>query len=370
MSTARTHQRSTRHSASTRLAASLAALTLALCAGCGDDEANPAAALGEPDVSGWDSTAALTLSPGTPPSGFEDLDATYYDGVPCGPFAETVVDLFVPTGLTAPAPLVLFFHGGGFTGGSRTNAYGGSVGDDLRALVDAGVIYGTADYRLLQEPDAEGVIKPMHDGQVCLQYLRLHAEELGLDPTRVVVMGVSAGAGLSLWLGTASELAVRNHPEPVLRESTRVSGVVALETQATYDLGRWDTDVFVEYNFDLLGLAAAIGLDGRLLAFYGITELEDFDSPETLRYRAAVDMLGLMSHDDPPIFVRNENTPVSRPLTPDVAFHHPDHARAVHDRAVEVGVPVVAYAHGRDLVDPSGETVVDFSLRVLDVQAP
>ncbi|MCA9532891.1 MAG: alpha/beta hydrolase fold domain-containing protein [Myxococcales bacterium] len=347
------------------------ALLFGACSlGCDDGDSNPAAALGEPDVAGWDSSAALTLAPATAPAGLGDLDATFYEGVSCGAFAEDLVDLFVPNDLTAPAPLFLFFHGGGFTGGSRTQVYGGSSAADLRALVDAGVVYATADYRLLSEPDADGVIKPLQDGQVCLQYLRLHAEELGIDPTRVVVAGSSAGAGLSLWLGTASELAVRNHENPVLRQSSRVSGVVALETQATYDLGRWATDVFTEYNFDLLGLAAAIGLEGRLLAFFGITELEDFDSPATLRYRRAVDMLGLMSHDDPPIFVRNQNTPVSRPLTPDVAFHHPAHARAVYERALEVDVEVVAYASGLDIVAPSGESVVDFALRVLEVPSP
>jgi acetyl esterase/lipase len=353
-----------------RMPLSALALVGAVLSGCGDDGGNPAAALGEPDLAGWEGSAALALTPATLPAGLSQLDASFYPGVPCGAYPEDLVDLVVPNGLTGPAPLFLFFHGGGFTGGTRTQVYGGSDAEDLRALVEAGVVYATADYRLLSEPDAEGVIKPMQDGQVCLQYLRLHAAELGIDPTRVVVAGNSAGAGLSLWLATASEMGVSNHEHPVLRQSTRVSGVVALETQATYDLARWDTDVFLVYNFDLLTLAAAIGLDGRLLAFFAITDLADFDSPETQTYRRAVDMLGLLSHDDPPIFVRNENTPVSRPLTPDVAFHHPDHARAVYDRALAVGVPVVAYASGRDIVDPSGEDVVDFALRVLDVTAP
>ncbi len=339
--------------------------------GCGDDEeVNPATLLGAPDVTGWDSAAPISLQASAPPAGLDDVDAAFYGGVPCGAYPEDLVDLFLPNGSTEPTPLFLFFHGGGFTGGSRTAPYRGSLAEDLRELVGAGVAYATADYRLLSQPDSEGVIKPMHDGQVCLQYLRLHAAELGIDPTRVVVAGVSAGAGMSLWLGTASELAIPEHENPALRQSTRVSGVIALETQATYDLGRWDTDVFVVYNFDLLGLAAAVGLDGQLLAFYAITELEDYDLSETLTYRRAVDMLGLMSRDDPPIFVRNEGTQVSRPLSPDVAFHHPDHARAVYERAQEVGIEVVAYASGRGIVDPSGESVVDFSLRVLDVRAP
>jgi hypothetical protein len=351
-----------------RLSLACAALGAAALTACGgEDPSNPAAMLGPPDVEGWDATAPLALEPATPPASIEDLPADFYEGVPCGKFPEDVVDLVVPTA-PGPHPLFLFVHGGGFTGGSRTASYGGGeFTDDLRALVEAGVTYGTVDYRLLVDADPDGVIKPLHDVQVCLQYLRLHADEIGLDGTRVVLGGSSAGAGTSLWLGTASDLARPDDESPVLRESTRVSGVVALETQATYDLGKWETVVFASYGLDLLELAASVGLEGRLLAFYGITELEDFDSPAILDYRAGVDMLGLMSHDDPPIFVRNEKTRVAIPLSTNVAFHHPDHAVAVYERAVDVGVEVVAYAPGRGLVDPSGEDVVDFVLRVLEV---
>jgi hypothetical protein len=353
-----------------RMPLSALALVGAVLSGCGDDGGNPAAALGEPDLAGWEGSAALALTPDTLPAALAELDASFYSGVPCGAYPEDLVDLVVPNGLTGPAPCSCSSTAAGSRAAPARKCTAGATQRTCAPSWRQGVVYATADYRLLSEPDAEGVIKPLQDGQVCLQYLRLHAAELGIDPTRVVVAGNSAGAGLSLWLATASEMGVRNHEHPVLRQSTRVSGVVALETQATYDLARWDTDVFVVYNFDLLTLAAAIGLEGRLLAFFAITDLADFDSPETQTYRRAVDMLGLLSHDDPPIFVRNENTPVSRPLTPDVAFHHPDHARAVYDRALEVGVPVVAYASGRDIADPSGEDVVDFALRVLDVTAP
>ena len=92
-----------------RSASSIRLLTFALligaCAlGCDDGDANPAAALGEPDGDGWDSAAALTLAPATAPAGLGDLDATFYEGVSCGARAEDLVDLFVPNDLTRLRP--------------------------------------------------------------------------------------------------------------------------------------------------------------------------------------------------------------------------------------------------------------------------
>ena len=111
--------------------------------------------------------------------------------------------------------------------------------------------------------------------------------------------------------------------------------------------------------------AALLGLEGQLLAFYGISELDLFESPEILEYRRNVDMIGLLSPDDPPIFVRNQVQPDEPPVRVNVLFHHADHAVVVADRAREVGVEVVLYAPVLGIEDPSGEDEVDFTLRML-----
>ena len=110
----------------------------------------------------------------------------------------------------------------------------------------------TADYRLIRKPEEIGVIKSLRDRALCLQFIRRHADRLGLDPQRVVLMGASAGAGTSLWIGTTDDLADPGSADPVLRQSTRVSGVVLLETQATYDIGRWSIDVFPDLGISVL----------------------------------------------------------------------------------------------------------------------
>lgn len=166
------------------------------------------------------------------------------------------------------------------------------------------------------------MIKSLRDRALCLQFIRRHADRLGLDPQRVVLMGASAGAGTSLWIGTTDDLADPGSADPVLRQSTRVSGVVLLETQATYDIGRWSIDVFPDLGISVLEGAALLGLEGRLLSFYGISELADFDSPEILEYRRRVDMIELLSSDDPPDLraqpesTRRTSRPRQRPFSP------------------------------------------------------
>src|SRR5271170_5783365 len=52
------------------------------------------------------------------------------------------LDVYVPCGLKAPAPVVLFFYGGGWQRGNRGNylAFG-------QAFASAGMIVAVADYR-------------------------------------------------------------------------------------------------------------------------------------------------------------------------------------------------------------------------------
>ena len=149
----------------------------------------------------------------------------------------------------------------------------------------------------------------------------------------------------------------------VLRQSTRVTALIAIATQATYDIGKWTTVVFEEYRLNLLELADALGLAQALLDFYGITDIDDFESPEILEYRARVDMLDLMDAEDPPFYVDNFLEPAAPPLTPDLAFHHANHALVLADRADELGIENVAYMQALGIEDPSGEDSLDFALR-------
>lgn len=329
---------------------SLLAVTL-LVASCGSDAPSDTSNPPQP----------LDLTPAESPIPLGALGAVYYEAIPYGPYEENLFDIYLPAS-DSPTPLLLYIHGGGFTGGSRDTS---GAADRVTSYLVEGVAYASIDYRLLQEYDPDGVIKPLTDSARCLQFIRYHAEQLNIDPNRIVLMGGSAGAGTSLWIGFHDEMADPQSEDPVLRQSTRVSALVAIATQATYDIGKWSTVVFAEYDIDLLGLANTLGLAQSLLDFYGITDVEQFDSPEILAYRAEVDMLDLMDAADPPFYVQNDLEPALAPLTVNLAFHHANHALVLAEQADAIGLEHVAYMKALGIADPTGEDSLEFSLRHL-----
>ncbi|KAL2007989.1 hypothetical protein VTN00DRAFT_7971 [Thermoascus crustaceus] len=86
-------------------------------------------------------------------------------------------------------PVVVNFHGGGFTLGRAT--------DDARwarmVLDEVGAVVVSVDYRLAPEHPFPAAVD---DGVDALRYLAAHADELALDVSQVVLTGFSAGGNL------------------------------------------------------------------------------------------------------------------------------------------------------------------------------
>lgn len=113
---------------------------------------------------------------------------TVTTGVAYGTGPRQQLDVYKPA-RAAPRggwPVVVFFYGGSWNRGQRGDY--AFVGE---ALASRGVLTLVADYRLYPEvryPDF------LRDSAAALAWGLTHATELGGDPTRVFVMGHSAGA--------------------------------------------------------------------------------------------------------------------------------------------------------------------------------
>lgn len=107
-----------------------------------------------------------------------------------------VLDFYRAQGTARPAPLVLFVHGGGWKRGSKDNAAGGWKQVHYPA---AGYAYASINYRLVPAATVE---QQAADVAAALKHLLTRADALGIDRTRVVLMGHSAGAHLVALIGT------------------------------------------------------------------------------------------------------------------------------------------------------------------------
>jgi acetyl esterase/lipase len=103
--------------------------------------------------------------------------------------------VFRPEGMkvTDHRPAFVWFYGGGWNHGTPMHAAGWA-----KWAASLGLVGIAPDYRVLQRfgtPPSAAVA----DGRAALQWIELHATELGIDPHRIVVGGNSAGGHLALW---------------------------------------------------------------------------------------------------------------------------------------------------------------------------
>jgi len=111
------------------------------------------------------------------------------------------LDLALPDG-AGPFPAVIIVHGGGWIGGHREY----NVQPLFAPLTKAGFAWFSISYRLATDLLAFGVA--VDDVQTAIDYVRTHAREYNLDPTRIAVLGESAGAHLAM-------LAVERSPKSI-----------------------------------------------------------------------------------------------------------------------------------------------------------
>ena len=153
-------------------------------------------------------------------------DAPTYANVAYGPHARNVLDFWQAPG-DGPHPLVVYIHGGGWTGGDKFLA-----GNPERVWLAKGISYAAINYRLTTEAPLPA---PVHDAARAIQFLRTKADAWRIHPRRIGLTGGSAGACTSMWLVCHDDLADPTATDPVLRQSTRVAGAPVARGQTSID---------------------------------------------------------------------------------------------------------------------------------------
>jgi acetyl esterase/lipase len=139
-------------------------------------------------LSGCERAYFAVLNRGAPPPSVAMAGKIEYDHE-----HQLALDVYRPTGVQRP-PALLFFHGGRWSSGSRTQYQ--FVGD---SYASRGLAVILPDYRLYP-----GVKFPtfVEDAAHAAAYVLEHADELGVDRRRVFLAGHSSGAHLAAMLAT------------------------------------------------------------------------------------------------------------------------------------------------------------------------
>jgi len=247
-----------------------------------------------------------------------------------------------------PTPLVVYIHGGGFVGGDKSKYF---AANDMLRFLENGISVAVINYRFLNSPPY-GILGSMRDSKRFVQHIRFHSQKYNIDKTQIGCIGGSAGAGTALWLAFSADMADAGNADPVLRESTKLTCAGAFATQATYDIFLWDK---------ILGIPITQLPEQQqaVARAFGFKSADGIDLKNEVTIRRELDFLSKMDQNDPPIFVYNKHR-AGIPENSDDVNHHPLHAKALKEKAEQVGLEAVVYAPEIGIIDPSGKDVVSF----------
>lgn len=97
---------------------------------------------------------------------------------------------------TDQRPALVFFHGGGWVGGTPA-----SFNEHCKYFASRGLVTITVEYRLLKGKSADSPLVCVQDAKSAMRWVRSHAKELGIDPKRIGAAGGSAGGHLAAFCG-------------------------------------------------------------------------------------------------------------------------------------------------------------------------
>lgn len=106
--------------------------------------------------------------------------------------------IFNPKGHKASdqKPVIVFFFGGGWSGGTPSQFY-----PQCQYLAKRGMVAISAEYRV-KSRNGTSPLECVKDGNSAVRWIRSHADELGINPSKLAAGGGSAGGHVAAATGT------------------------------------------------------------------------------------------------------------------------------------------------------------------------
>tara|TARA_B110000858_G_scaffold147374_1_gene167425 strand:- start:357 stop:1310 length:954 start_codon:yes stop_codon:yes gene_type:complete len=282
---------------------------------CGSDDNNTPVVI--PETYQERVTAILNQSPEANP--LED-SSLFFSNLSYGSAERNTYDILLPEDGN-PIGVVVFFHGGSFLFNDKSDAYEAPYESFIKILLIRNVAVVNVNYSYLNSPNSEGVITSLSDGTLLLNHIRSIASSINIDANKIILGGASSGAGIALWNGLQAE------------HNTGVLGVVAIETQSTYNLYKWES-LFTDLSIDTIAQSST---EFQMLfsLFYGgvVPTQEQLD---------AVDFINFIDSTDPDLYLFNTagNTFLKADGTVDlnVLYHSRVHTDTLRGKAIVEGL--------------------------------
>lgn len=245
-------------------------------------------------------------------------EGRFFEDINYGDQERQQLDILLPEN-SNPTGVVIFFHGGGFTGGDKAQAFDDLLLETMQAVFEKDIAIVSANYSLLTSTGNRGVISALEDGIEAISFIKNHLSQMNIPSNKIILAGASAGAGIAQWNGFKNDL------------NDQVQGVVAIAAQSTYDLYEWE-NVFTGFSLDGLRQMNPF-LQTLFLSFYGGEPTQaDLD---------AVDYRDFMDATDPSLYVYNiagdQVINSQGEIDFDVLYHSYLHGDYLRRKAIEVG---------------------------------
>lgn len=268
-----------------------------------------------------------------------------------------------------PQPVVLFVHGGAWVSGDNNLDASGS--EQIKAIMElreSGVTIAAATYRFSGEAIFPAQI---HDVKAAIRHLKANAESYGIDPTRIMTMGESAGAQLALLAAVSTgEKALEGTIGGNLDYDSNVIGCVdcygmtdfltlASDLYARPDLGRTDAQVYELVEDKTSSRSQLFGLTTDECNLGTVSA-----NPDKFPEQQALVKLGSplfhVTPDDPPILIINGQRDIRVPSAQALKMY-----QALYDAGVEAELILNDRAPHGNLGPEAAASIQSFISRIL-----